>query len=101
MVVQYQGKQNGISTTFTLKIIGNNLSKSSSNYQIDLLVGDKQLPTFTTSIHQSLSNCLKEIYLFRKHNHITFDASSEKVAAKLVPYDQVLYNHNKYALFMA
>jgi hypothetical protein len=101
MVVQYQGKQNGIPTAFTIRINGNNLSKSSSNYQIDLLVSDKQLPTFTTSIHQSLYNCLKEIYLFRKHNHITFDASSEKVAPKLVPYDLVLYNHNKYTLFMA
>ena len=100
MVVQYQGQQNGIPTTFTLKIIGNNLSKSSSNYQIDLLVGNKQLPTFTTSIHQSLSNCLKEIYLFRKHNHISFDASSEKVVPKLVPYDQVLFNFNKPILFM-
>jgi hypothetical protein len=100
MVVQYQGEQNGIPTTFTIKINGNNLSKSSSNYQIDLLVGDKQLPTFTTLIHQSLSNCLKEIYLFRKHNGIKFDASSEEVASKVVPYDLVLYNHNKHALFM-
>jgi len=99
MVVQYQGKQNGIPTTFTLRIIGNNLSKSSSNYQIDLLVGDKQLPTFTTSIHQSLSNCLKEIYLFRKHNHITFDASKESISPKLVPYDLVLYNYQKNILF--
>ena len=101
MVVQYQGKQHGIPTSFTIRIIGNNLSKSSSNYQIDLLVGDKQLPTFTTSIHQSLSNCLKEIYLFRKHNGITFDASTEKIAPKLVPYDLVLYNYQKNALFMA
>ncbi len=101
MVVQYQGKQNGIPTTFTIRIIGNNLSKSSSNYQIDLLVGNKQLPTFTTSIHQSLSNCLKEIYLFRKHNGITFDASTEKIAPKLVPYDLVLFNYQKNALFMA
>ena len=101
MVLQYQGKQNANQTTFTLRINGNNLSKSSSNYQIDLLVGDKQLPTFTTSIHQSLSNCLKEIYLFRKHNNITFDASSEKIAPKLVPYDLVLYNYQKNALFMA
>ncbi len=100
MVVQYQGKQNGIPTTFTIRIIGNNLSKSSSNYQIDLLIGDKQIPTFTTFIHQSLSNCLKEIYLFRKHNGITFDASSEKIAPKLVPYDLVLYNYQKNALFM-
>jgi hypothetical protein len=99
MVVQYQGKQNGIPNTFTLRIIGNNLSKSSSNYQIDLLVGEKQLPTFTTSIHQSLSNCLKEIYLFRKHNGITFIASSEKIDSKLVPYDLVLYNYQKDALF--
>ncbi|WP_338406954.1 hypothetical protein [uncultured Flavobacterium sp.] len=101
MVVQYQGKQNEILTTFTIKINGNNLSKSSSNYQVDLLVGDKQLPTFTTAIHQSLSNCLKEIYLFRKHNNIKFDASSEKVASKLVPYDLVLYNYHKNTLFMA
>ncbi|MBF2707235.1 hypothetical protein [Flavobacterium soyangense] len=101
MVVQYQGKQNGIPTTFTIRINGNNLSKSSSNYEVDLLVGDKQLPTFTTSIHQSLSNCLKEIYLFRKHNNIMFDASSEKVAPKLVPYDLALYNFHKNALFMS
>jgi len=92
MVVQYQGEQNGIPTTFTLRIIGNNLSKSSSNYQIDLLVGDKQLPIFTTLIHQSLSNCLKEIYLFRKHNGIQFIAASDKVAAKLVPYALILNN---------
>lgn len=101
MVVQYHGNQNGIPTTFTIRIIGNNLSKSSSNYQIDLLVGDKQLPIFTTSIHQSLSNCLKEIYLFRKHNNMTFDGSSEIVAPKLVPYDLSLYNHHKNMLFMA
>ena len=100
MVVQYQGQQNGISTTFTIKINGNNLSKSSSNYQIDLLVGDKQLPAFTTLIHQSLSNCLKEIYLFRKYNGINFDSSSEEVVSKVVPYDLALYNHNKNALFM-
>lgn len=99
MVVQYQGKQNGISTQFTIRIIGNNLSKSSSNYQLDLLVGDKQLPTFTTAIHQSLSNCLKEIYLFRKHNRISFNASSEKIAPKLVPYDLVLFNYQKNILF--
>ena len=30
-----------------------------------------------------------------------FDASSEKVATKKVPYDQVLYNFNKPILFMA
>jgi uncharacterized protein YeaC (DUF1315 family) len=101
MVVQYQGKQNGIPTTFTLRINGNNLSKSSSNYEIDLLVGDAPLPIFTSLIHQSLSNCLKEIYLFRKHNNITFDATSEKVAPKLVAYDLTLYNYNKYFLFMS
>ena len=100
MVVQYKGEQNGIPTTFTLRIIGNNLSKSSSNYQIDLLIGDKQLPTFTTLIHQSLSNSLKEIYLFRKYNNIKFDASSEKVGQQLVPYDLVLYNTFKHGLFM-
>ena len=75
--------------------------RSLAAYQIDLLVGDKQLPTFTTEIHQSLSNCLKEIYLFTKHNGITFEASSEEIAPKLVPYDLVLFNHNKYALFRA
>ena len=101
MTVEYQGKQNAISTKFTLKIIGNNLSKSTSNYQINLLVGDKQLPIFTTSIHQSLSNCLKEIYLFRKHNKITFDASTEKIAPKLVPYDLLLFNYQKNSLFVA
>ena len=100
MVVQYQGKQNGVLTTFKIRIIGNNLSKSSSNYQVDLLVSNKQLPTFTTSIHQSLYNCLKEIYLFRKHNHIIFDATSETVSTQLVPYDLVLYNSNKKVLFM-
>jgi len=99
MVVQYQGEQNGIPTTFTLRIIGNNLSKSSSNYQIDLLVADKQLPIFTTLIHQSLSNCLKEVYLFRKHNGIKFNASSERVSPKLVPYDQILFNAHKQGLF--
>ena len=101
MVVQYKGEQNGIPTTFTLRIIGNNLSKSSSNYQVDLLVGDKQLPIFTTLIHLSLSNCLKEIYLFRKYNGINFDAASEVVDPKLVPYDLVLYNTFKHGLFMA
>ena len=100
MVVQYQGKQNGVLTTFKIRIIGNNLSKSSSNYQVDLLVSNKQLPTFTTSIHQSLYNCLKEIYLFRKHNHIIFDAASETVSTQLVPYDLVLYNSNKKVLFI-
>jgi hypothetical protein len=99
MVVQYQGKQNGMETQFRMRIIGNNLSKSSSNYQIDFLVGDNQIPIFTTSIHQSLSNCLKEIYLFRKHNGITFDASSESIAPKLVPYDLVLFNYQKNILF--
>lgn len=101
MIVQYQGKQDGIPTSFSIRIIGNNLSKSSSNYQLDLLVGDKPLPFFTTSIHQSLYNCLKEIYLFTKHNHIVLDASSEKRVGCLVPYDQVLYDFNKPILFMA
>ncbi|WP_163398306.1 hypothetical protein [Flavobacterium fluviatile] len=101
MVIHYQGKQHGKSTKFTIRIIGNNLSKSSSNYQIDLLVGDKQLPLFTSEIHQSLSNCLKEIYLFRKHNGITFEESSEKIETLLVSYDKVLYDYNKYALFRA
>lgn len=101
MVIEYQGEQNGIPTKFTIKIIGNNLSKTSSNYQIDLLVGDKQLPTFKTLIHKRLSNCLKEIYLFRKHNNINFDASSETVAPKLALYDSILYDYHKHTLFMA
>jgi hypothetical protein len=101
MLVQYQGKQHGKATKFTIRIIGNNLSKSSSNYQINLLAGDNQLPLFTSEIHQSLSNCLKEIYLFRKHNGISFEPSSEKIASLLVPYDKVLYDYNKYALFRA
>jgi hypothetical protein len=101
MVVQYHGEQNGIPTKFTIRIIGNNLSKTSSNYQIDLLIGDKQIPTFKTLIHKRMSNCLKEIYLFRKYNNIVFDASSEKVAPRLVPYDQILYDYHKHALFIA
>lgn len=101
MVIEYQGQQNGIPTKFTIKIIGNNISKTSSNFQIHLLVGDKQLPTFKTFIHKSLSNCLKEIYLFRKHNGIKFDASSEKVAPKVTLYNSILYNYHKKTLFMA
>jgi hypothetical protein len=101
MQIQYQGNQNGIPTKFTIKIIGNNKSKTSSNYQIALLVGDKQLPTFKTFIHKSLLNCLKEIYLFIKHNRIMFDASSEEVAPKFTLYDSILYNYHKKTLFMA
>ena len=101
MVIEYKGEQNGIPTKFTIKIIGNNISKTSSNFQIDLLVGDKQLPTFRTFIHKSLSNCLKEIYLFRKHNGIKFDAASEKVAPKVTLYNSILYNYHKKTLFMA
>lgn len=102
MVVQYQGNKDGKATIFTIKINGGNLSKTSSNYEVFLYVGEKgtnQVALFTTEIHQSLSNCLKEIYLFRKHNHITFDATTEKTIGKLVPYDEVLYNFNKKALF--
>lgn len=101
MTLQYQGEHYGKSETFTIRIIGNNLSKSSSNYQIDLLVGDKKVPTFTSEIHQSLSNCLKEVYLFRKYNGIKFNESTEKIVSLYVPYDKVLYNFNKYALFRA
>lgn len=101
MVIEYQGEQNGIPTKFTVRIIGNNISKTSSNYQIDLLVGDKKLPTFKTLIHKSLANCLKEIYLFRKYNGIEFDASSEKVAPKVTLYDSILYNYHKKTLFLA
>ncbi|WP_035673686.1 hypothetical protein [Flavobacterium sp. 83] len=101
MVIEYQGQQNGIPTKFTIKIIGNNISKTSSNYQIDLLVGDKQLPTFRTFIHKSLANCLKEVYLFRKHNGIKFDAATEKVAPKVTLYNSNLYNYHKKTLFMA
>jgi uncharacterized protein YeaC (DUF1315 family) len=101
MVVAYQGEQNGIPTKFTIRINGNNISETSSNYQIDVLVGDKQLPTFSTLIHKSLSNCLKEIYLFRKYNNIKFDAASEIVSPQLTPYDLVLYNYHKNSLFRA
>lgn len=104
MIVQYKGKKDGKSTMFTIRINGGNLSKTSSNYELFLYVGDKganQVPLFSTEIHQSLSNCLKEIYLFRKHNHITFDAASEITVGKLVPYDQIVYDFNKPALFRA
>lgn len=104
MVVQYQGKKEGYPTTLTLRINGGNLSKTSSNYEVDFFVGDKgakQVPFFTTSIHQSLSNCLKEIYLFTKHNHIKFDNESEKIVGNTVIYDAVLYDFNKPILFMA
>lgn len=101
MVIEYQGEQNGIPTKFTIKIIGNNISKTSSNFQIDLLVGDKKLPTFRSFIHKSLSNCLKEVYLFRKHNGIKFDVSSEKIGAKFPIYTSNLYNYHKKTLFMA
>lgn len=103
MEIQYKGQQNGKPTTFTLGLNGNNLSKSSSNYQVNLFTGEKgtnQVPFFTTLIHQSLYNCLKEIYLFNKHNDIVFDSSSEKIALKKVPYDAVLFNFNKTILFM-
>ena len=100
MIIHYQGKQNGIPTKFTIRIIGNNISKTSSNFQIDFLVGDKPLPTYKTAIHKRLSNCLKEIYLFIKHNHITLDAVTEKVAPRIVPYNLALYNYHKPVLFM-
>ena len=100
MIIHYQGKQNGIPTKFTIRIIGNNISKTSSNFQIDFLVGDKPLPIFKTAIHKRLSNCLKEIYLFAKHNHITLDAATEKVAPRIVPYNLALYNYHKPVLFM-
>jgi len=100
MTLQYQGQQNGIPTKFSIRIIGNNISKTSSNFQMDFLIGDKQLPTYKTAIHKRLSNCLKEIYLFMKHNHITLDASSEKVATKIVPYNLALYNYHKPVLFL-
>jgi len=100
MYIDYQGAENGIPTKVRIRIIGNNISKTSSNYQLDLLVGDRQLPTFKTAIHKRMSNCLKEIYLFIKHNHIQLDASSEKVADKLIPYDLALYNYHKPVLFL-
>ncbi|WP_269226041.1 hypothetical protein [Flavobacterium eburneipallidum] len=104
MIVQYQGKKDGKSTTLTIRINGGNLSKTSSNYELFLYVGDNganQVPLFTTEIHQSLSNCLREIYLFRKHNHITFDATSEKIVGDLNPYDQVLYDFLKPSVLTA
>jgi hypothetical protein len=104
MVVQYLGKKEGKSTTLTIKINGGNLSKTSSNYELFLYVGENganQVPLFTTEIHQSLSNCLREIYLFRKHNHITFDVKSEKIVGDLNPYDQILYDFLKPNLLSA
>lgn len=101
MEIKYQGKQKGISTTFTIKIINNNISRTSSNYQVALYVGENKLPLFKSAIHKSLYNCLKEIYLFRKHNHIEFVTSSEKVDPNLAPYDLVLYNYHKDTLFVA
>lgn len=101
MEVQYQGKQKGISTAFSIKIINNNISRTSSNYQVALYVGDNKLPLFKSAIHKSLYNCLKEIYLFRTHNHIEFETSSEKIAPKLALYDLVLYNYHKKLLFSA
>lgn len=101
MEVKYQGTQKGISTSFTLKVINNNISRTSSNYQVALYVGENKLPLFKSAIHKSLYNCLKEIYLFRKHNHIEFVTSSEKVNPKLAPYDLVLYNYHKDILFVA
>lgn len=100
MVVEYQGEQHGVPTKFTIKIIGNNISKTSSNFQVAFLVGDKQLPTFKTLIHKRLSNCLKEVYLFRKYNGIKLNASTEKVGPKVVPYDLILFNHHKPVLFL-
>jgi len=101
MEIKYQGKQKGISTIFTIKIINNNISRTSSNYQVALYVGENKLPLFKSAIHKSLYNCLKEIYLFRKHNHIEFVTSSEKVDPNLAPYDLVLYNYHKDTLFVA
>jgi hypothetical protein len=48
-----------------------------------------------------LSNCLREIYLFKKHNHIAFDAASEITIGDLNPYDQILYDFLKPNLFAA
>ena len=101
MVIEYQGTEFGKATKFTLRIIGNNLSKRSSNYQIELLEGDKQLPIKITDIHQSLYSCLKELYLYSKYNGIVLDPASEVVGPKLVPYDLVLYNSQKHELFRA
>ncbi len=104
MIVQYLGQKDGKSTTLTIRINGGNLSKTSSNYELFLYVGENganQVPLFTTEIHQSLSNCLREIYLFRKHNHITFDAASEKIVGDLNPYDQVLYDFLKPSVLTA
>jgi hypothetical protein len=104
MIVQYSGKKDGKSTTLTIRINGGNLSKTSSNYELFLYVGENganQVPLFTTEIHQSLSNCLREIYLFRKHNHILFDAASEKTVGDLNPYDQILYDAHKTAMISA
>ncbi|WP_367768360.1 hypothetical protein AB3G33_08850 [Flavobacterium sp. WC2421] len=101
MVVQYQGQQKGIPTKFTVRINRNNILKNGSKYRMDLLVGEKQLPSFKTLNHKSLSDCLKEMYLFRKFNNIELEASSEKVEPTFIPSDSILYNNYKQTLFMA
>ncbi len=101
MIIKYEGKRFGKSTQFTLRIIGNNLSKSSSNYQVELFTNDNKLPIKTSEIHQSLYNCLKEIYLFNKYNGIEFNATTENIETILVPYDKVLYGYQKEILFSA
>lgn len=101
MVVQYKGMQKGISTKFSVKIIRNNIDRKGPKYSVNLSIGDRQLPTFRTSSHKSLSNCLKEVYLFINLNDIKLDASSEKLASKYVLYESGLYNYHKDALFMS
>ena len=43
----------------------------------------------------------KLINYLAKHNHITLDAATEKVAPRIVPYNLALYNYHKPVLFMA
>lgn len=101
MKVQYKGKQYGISTAFTIKVINNNISRTSSNYQVALYVGESKIPLFKSAIHRGLFGCLKEIYLFNKHNHIGIESSTEYVEPKLTPYDLELFNYHKQVLFLA
>ena len=101
MVVQYQGEQKGIPTTFTIKIIKDNTLKKGSHYQMLLGIGNTLLPIYKTSFHKSLSQCVNEMYLFRKYNHIVLNAASEEVMDTYIPIDSIKYHNFKSTLFLA
>lgn len=101
MVVQYQGEQKGIPTTFTIKIIKDNTLKKGSYYQMLLGIGNTLLPIYKTSFHKSLSQCVNEMYLFSKFNHIVLNAASEGVMDTYIPIDSIKYHNYKSALFVA